>query len=131
MMRTAGDMKLEAVVVPVAFARKMESEHYATDSVKTREINVLVTENRALIADRDKLRSDLEKEWIKNAELREQIERLKDKNQPCRICGGPKTVRNMPDDTQVPFWLCNAPANYAHQHAHDEPANDELKHRRE
>lgn len=28
---------------------------------------------------------------------------------PCRICGGARTVRNMPDDMQVPCWLCNAP----------------------
>jgi hypothetical protein len=49
MMRAAGNMKPEAVVVPVAHAREMELEAYAKDSLKTREINVLVIENRALI----------------------------------------------------------------------------------
>lgn len=62
-------------IVTAHFARGLERELAAA----TKRGDQYFKEAMQYLSERDALRAELEKEWIKNGDLREEIEQLKDK----------------------------------------------------
>ncbi len=115
MMQSAGNMNPNAVVVPVEFARRLESA--LADSFDDAIRNTIEWQDwerwaKEVLAD-FKIPYDNHKVGMRLAITQWMAYKLH--GEPCQICGGTKMVRNMPDDTKVPCWLCNGPENYAHQ----------------